>query len=47
MAQLEAIEMHFAMRNRVGHGFDWRKRFSLPGMRVYVVLLAGRERDAD
>ncbi len=46
-AQLEAIELHFAMRSRADHAIDWRRRFRLPGLRVYVVLLAGRERRAD
>ena len=46
-AQLEAVELHFAMRNRVDHALDWRRRFSLPGLHAYVVLLAGRERNAD
>jgi hypothetical protein len=45
--QLEAIELHFAMRNRVGHAIDWRRRFNLPGLRAYIVLLAGRERNAN
>ena len=44
-AQLEAIELHFAMRCRVDHAIDWRQRLTLPGLRAYVVLLAGRERE--
>ncbi|MCB5943207.1 hypothetical protein [Acidocella sp. KAb 2-4] len=43
-AQLEAIELHFAMRSRVAHAIDWRRRIMLPGLRAYIVLLAGRER---
>jgi hypothetical protein len=46
-AQLEAIELHFAMRSRVGHTIDWRWRIRLPGLRAYVVVLAGRERATD
>lgn len=46
-AQLEAVELHFAMRSHVNHAIDWRRRFRLPGLRAYVVLLAGRERNAD
>jgi hypothetical protein len=42
-AQLAAVELHFAMRHRVDHGIDWRRRFKLPFARFYVVLLAGRE----
>jgi hypothetical protein len=45
-AQLEAIELHFAMRHRVGHGIDWRRRLTLPFVKFYVVLLAGREERA-
>ncbi|MBB5372350.1 hypothetical protein [Acidocella aromatica] len=46
-AQLEAIELHFAMRSRVGHAIDWRRRIRLLGLRAYVVVLAGRERATD
>ncbi len=42
-AQLAAIDLHFAMRHRVEHAIDWRRRLSLPFARFYVVLLAGRE----
>ena len=45
--QLDAVELHFAMRNRVGHAVDWRKRIGFGAMRGYVVLLAGRERARD
>jgi hypothetical protein len=41
--QLAAVELHFAMRNRVRHGLDWRRRINLGLGRFYVVLLAGRE----
>jgi hypothetical protein len=43
-AQLAAVELHFAMRLRPSHGIDWRRRLSLPFAKVYVVILAGRER---
>ncbi len=42
-AQLEAVEMHFAMRHRQGHAIDWRRRVVVPFARIYVVVLAGRE----
>lgn len=45
--QLAAVELHFAMRNRLNHAIDWRKRVGLGGLRGYVVLLAGRERVGD
>ena len=45
--QLAAVELHFAMRSRVGHAIDWRKRFSFGGFGGYVVVLAGRERADD
>lgn len=41
--QLAAVELHFAMRNRVAHTLDWRQRLCLGASRFYVVLLAGRE----
>jgi len=45
-AQLAAIDLHFAMRHRVEHSIDWRRRLTLPFARFYVVLLAGREERA-
>jgi hypothetical protein len=45
--QLAAVELHFAMRSRVGHAIDWRKRLGFGRLRGYVVVLAGRERTAD
>jgi hypothetical protein len=42
--QLAAVELHFAMRNRLDHAVDWRKRVGVGRLRGYVVLLAGRER---
>jgi hypothetical protein len=42
-AQLAAIDLHFGMRHRVTHGIDWRRRFRLPFLSGYVVLLAGRD----
>ena len=42
-----AVELHFAMRNRVGHAIDWRKRVGFGALRGYVVVLAGRERVGD
>jgi hypothetical protein len=41
--QLAAIELHFAMRYRVDHAINWRFRFGLPGLRSYIVVLAGRD----
>lgn len=41
--QLAAIELHFAMRYRVDHAINWRFRCRLPGLRSYVVILAGRD----
>ncbi len=45
--QLAAVELHFAMRNRVRHALDWRARLSLGPLRGYVVLLAGRDRGGE
>jgi hypothetical protein len=41
--QLAAIELHFAMRYRVDHAINWRFRLRLPGLRSYIVVLAGRD----
>jgi hypothetical protein len=46
-AQLEAVELHFAMRHRPRHAIDWRRRVTLPFARFYVVFLAGREARAE
>jgi hypothetical protein len=46
-AQLEAVELHFAMRHRPAHAIDWRRRVRLGFARFYVVVLAGRERRAE
>ena len=45
--QLAAVELHFGMRNRVGHAIDWRRRVRLPFLRGYLVILAGREQVGD
>ncbi len=45
--QLAAVELHFAMRHRTRHMLDWRRRVRLPFLRLYVVLLAGRDRVGD
>jgi hypothetical protein len=45
--QLAAVELHFAMRSRVGHAIDWRKRIGIGKLRGYVVVLAGCERARD
>ena len=45
--QLAAVELHFAMRHRMRHAIDIRRRLRLPFLRCYVVLLAGRERAAE
>jgi len=42
--QLAAMELHFAMRARVAHGVNWRRRVRLGGWGWYVVVLAGVER---
>jgi len=42
--QLAAVEMHFAMRYRVNHLVDWRTRIRLPFFKLYLVILAGRDR---
>jgi len=41
--QLAAIDLHFAMRHRVDHTIDWRRRIALPFLKFYLVILAGRE----
>jgi hypothetical protein len=45
--QLAAVELHFAMRSRVAHAIDWRKRLGFGRLRGYVVVLAGCERAGD
>lgn len=42
--QLGAIELHFAMRHRLAHMIDWRRHVGIRRLRLYVVLLVGRER---
>jgi len=42
-AQLDAIELHFAMRHRPTHTIDWRHRIA----RFYIILLAGHSQRAD
>jgi hypothetical protein len=44
--QLAAIDLHFGMRYRSDHLIDWRRRFGIPRMRIYAVLLVGRDRRA-
>ena len=43
-AQLRAIELHFGMRHRLTHMIDWRRRLGFGRLRLYVVLLVGRDR---
>ena len=43
-AQLRAIELHFGMRHRLTHMIDWRRRLGFGRLRLYVVLLFGRDR---
>jgi hypothetical protein len=45
--QLAAVELHFGMRHRVRHAIDWRRRFRLPFLHGYLVVLAGRDRLGD
>jgi len=45
--QLTAVDLHFAMRHRVRHTIDWRRRVRLPFLRFYLVVLAGPERAGD
>jgi hypothetical protein len=45
--QLQAVALHFGMRNRSAHAIDWRRRVRLPFLRGYLVVLAGRDRGAD
>ncbi len=42
--QLAAVEMHFGMRYRMRHMIDWRARIELPFIKLYLVVLAGRDR---
>lgn len=42
--QLDAVEMHFGMRYRVNHLVDWRTRIRLPFLKLYLVILAGPDR---
>lgn len=39
-AQLDAVELHFAMRHRPTHTIDWRRRIAW----FYIILLIGRAR---
>lgn len=43
-SQLRAIELHFGMRHRISHLVDWRRRLGFGRLRLYVVLLIGRDR---
>lgn len=45
--QLAAVELHFAMRHRLGHAIEWRRRIGFGRLHGYVVLLAGRDRAGD
>ncbi len=42
--QLAAVELHYGMRYRVPHAVDWRMRLGFSFAKIYIVLLAGRER---
>ncbi|PHM11325.1 hypothetical protein [Nostoc sp. 'Peltigera malacea cyanobiont' DB3992] len=42
--QLEAIKRGFAFRSRTRHPLDIRVSVPIPGLRFYLVLLAGSER---
>jgi hypothetical protein len=42
-AQLAAVELHFGMRHHAGHAVDWRRRITLPFVKFYLVVLAGRD----
>jgi hypothetical protein len=42
--QLAAIELHFAMRYKIRHAVDWRRRIRFPFVKFYFVFLAGIER---
>ncbi|MEH2258299.1 hypothetical protein [Nostoc sp.] len=42
--QLEAIKKGLASRARTGHSLDIRVSVPIPGLRFYLVLLAGSER---
>lgn len=42
--QLRAIALHFGMRHRLTHLIDWRRHVGVRHLRLYVVLLIGRER---
>lgn len=46
-AQLAAIDLHFGMRFRARHLIDWRGRFAIARLRLYAVLLIGRDRYAE
>lgn len=43
-SQLRAIDLHFGMRYRLAHAIDWRRHIGFRRLRLYVVLLIGRER---
>jgi hypothetical protein len=45
--QLAAVEMHFGMRYRMRHAVDWRTRIRLPFIRLYFVVLAGKDRPGE
>jgi hypothetical protein len=42
--QLAAVEMHFGMRYQMNHMVDWRTRIRLPFAKLYLVVLAGHDR---
>lgn len=44
-AQLRAIDLHFGMRHRSHHTIDWRWRAGFARLRLYVVILVGRDRN--
>ena len=43
-AQLDAIKRAYGARTRGAHGFEIRKSFPFLWMRLYIVLLMGREK---
>jgi hypothetical protein len=45
--QLQAVQHAFGMRYAQHHAIDLRRRIPLPGGKVYVVMLIGRERRGD
>ncbi|MTJ06830.1 MULTISPECIES: hypothetical protein [unclassified Anabaena] len=42
--QIEAIYRGFCERSQANHFINWRISFPIPGLKLYLVLLAGEER---